>query len=85
MKYYFKPGAIRDLKKLPKPIQKRILNKLDFYFRSNNPLRFAKSLKDKTFGDFRFRIGEYRIIFDLNQKPAIAVILTVGHRKDIYR
>jgi len=85
MEYYFKPSALRDLKKLPKSVQKRIFNKLDFYMNSNNPLKFAEALKDRALGDFRFRVGDYRVIFDFDSKKNIIIILTIGHRKDIYR
>lgn len=83
MKYFFKPSALRQLKRLPRGIQIRILEKLDFYINSENPLDFAEKLADKSLGDFRFRIGEWRVIFDA-EKDKI-VILKVGHRKDIYR
>lgn len=85
MDYYFKSSAIRDLKKLPKPVIRVILNKLDFYTKTKNPLRFAKPIKDKSLGSFRFRIGDYRIIFDVDSKGNRIIILAVGHRKDIYR
>lgn len=85
MKYYFKPTAFRDLRKLPKIIQKRIIQKLDFYCREDNPLVFAEVIKDKTLGEFRFRIGDYRVIVDCDHKNGMIVILTIGHRKDIYK
>lgn len=84
MDYYFKPSALRDLKRLPIIIQKRIFSKLDFYIKlSNNPLKFAEALKDKTLGNFRFRIGDYRVFFDMESNKII--ILKIGHRKEIYK
>lgn len=83
MDYFFKQSAVRDLKKLPLAIRKRIFSKLDFYFKSSEPLKFTEVLKDKTLGDFRMRIGDYRVIFDVENNKAI--ILKVGHRKDIYK
>lgn len=83
MQYYFKPGALKGLKKLPRTVQRRIIAKLDFYIASSDPLRFAESLKDKSLGGYRFRIGDYRIIFDVDSNGVI--ILLVGHRRDIYK
>lgn len=83
MQYFFKPTALRNLRKLSKSIQKRIISKLDFYVSSTDSLRFAESLQDKSLGDYRFRVGDYRIIFDVNGNNLI--ILVVGHRKDIYK
>lgn len=82
-RYEFKPRTIRDLKKLPKEIQKRIIEKLDFYISADNPLNFADHLINAAIGQYRFRIGDYRVIFDLQETQII--ILTVGHRREIYR
>ena len=82
-KYEFKPQAVRDLKKLPKMVQKRIIKKLDFYISSPNPLAFADHLINFEIGSFRFRIGDYRVIFDVEDETII--ILTLGHRKEIYK
>ena len=81
--YIFKPQALKDLKKLPKNIQKRIIKKLDFYCSTFNPLSFADSLIDFEIGQYRFRIGDYRVIFDLEEKTII--VLTLGHRREIYK
>lgn len=85
MDYSFRESAVRDLKKLPKSVQKRIFDKLYFYIIKNNPFQFAKPLKDKMFGDFRFRVGDYRVIFDFDSKHNKITVLAVGHRKTIYR
>jgi len=83
MEYYFKPSALRDLKKLPKEKQKFIIKKLDFYTSQLNPLKFARKMVDRSFGEWRFRIGDYRVIFDVVDNKII--ILRLGHRKDIYK
>ena len=83
MEIVFTHSAFRQLKKLDRKIQKRIIDKLKFFASQKNPLQFAESLKDYRFGNFRFRIGDYRVIFDIEKEKII--ILKVGHRKDIYR
>ena len=81
--FEFKKKAAKEVDKLPPQIRKRILKKLKFYSSQENPLKFAEKLKDYRFGEYRFRVGDYRILFDLeNQK---ITILKVGHRKDIYK
>ncbi len=64
-------------------IRERILKKLQFYSLQENPLTFAEKLKDQRFGEYRFRIGDYRILFDV--KKNVLFILKVGHRKEIYK
>lgn len=83
MNYSFKSASLRQLEKLPKTVQKRIIKKLDFYCASPSPLKFAEHLVDKRLGSYRFRIGEYRLVFDVENKEII--ILLVGHRREIYR
>jgi len=47
------------------------------------PLKYASKLTDPRLGTYRFRIGDYRVIFDLEGEEI--VVLRVGHRRDIYR
>lgn len=79
----FKERAAREIDKLPPELRKRILKKLKFYSFQKNPLRFAEKLKDHRFGEYRFRIGDYRAIFDVDNHTI--VILKFGNRRDIYR
>ena len=46
-------------------------------------MKYAQKLSDPRLGTYRFRVGEYRVIFDLEGSEI--VILRVGHRKEIYR
>jgi mRNA interferase RelE/StbE len=75
-----------DFLQLQKQIQKRIAKKLRFYISSKNPLQYAKKLKDSRLGTYRFRIGDYRVIFDLDKKGNIHIlmILRIKHRKEVY-
>lgn len=86
MKYVvvFKPTAVKDLKKLPKTIQRRIKEKLEFYLKQTEPLDYAVQLSgNQKTGDYRFRVGDYRIVFDMEIN--IMVILYIEHRRDVYR
>ncbi len=83
MKIIFSHSAFKQFSKLEKAIQRRIIDKFDFYLSQKDILRFAEKLTDCQFGDWRFRIGEYRIFFDIyNDKINI---LKIGHRKDVYK
>jgi mRNA interferase RelE/StbE len=83
MEFIFKKWAAKELRKLDFPIRVRILKKLKFYTSQESPLRFAESIADPRFGNWRFRIGDYRVLFDVENNRI--VILKVGHRKDIYK
>jgi mRNA interferase RelE/StbE len=78
--------ALKDLRNLTPNMRKRIVQKLHWYRHQDDPLSFAKHLTDSTHGEYRFRIGNYRILCDVkNGKIRILVILSVKHRKDAYR
>lgn len=82
MDIFYTDKAAAQLKNLPRLIQKRIVQKMRFYANQKNPLKFAKSLVDNREGEFRFRIGKYRLIFDV-QDNAIYV-LKIAKRDKIY-
>ncbi len=46
-------------------------------------LRYTERLIDSSLGSYRFRIGDYRVIFDIDKDKI--VVLRVGHRREIYR
>ena len=73
--------ADKDIQKLPPEIKKRIGKALLRY--KQDPYRYAETLRDSKLGTYRFRIGDYRVIFDLEGSEI--VVLRVGHRRDIYR
>jgi mRNA interferase RelE/StbE len=73
--------AIRDIDALEPTIKQRVGKTLLRY--GKNPLAYAEPLKDSDLGSYRFRIGDYRVIFDLEGEEI--VVLRVGHRRDIYR
>ena len=83
---FYAQSARDDLKKLDRNIAKRILRKLDFFINQKNPIEFAKRLRNSSIGDYRFRVGDYRIIFDVDSKGMIKIlmILRIKHRKDVY-
>lgn len=83
-KIVFKPSAVKDLRKLPINIQRRIGKKLKYFISQKEPLVYAIPLvgNDRV-GQYRFRVGDYRIVFDL--KKEIITILLVEHRREVYR
>ncbi|NUN98684.1 MAG: type II toxin-antitoxin system RelE/ParE family toxin [Candidatus Omnitrophica bacterium] len=49
----------------------------------HTPLKHARKLSNSSIGTYRYRIGNYRVIFDLADRDV--VVLRVGHRREIYR
>ncbi len=79
--------AFDEIKKLGKKTAKRVLDKIKFFSQQSDPLSFAKKLENPRFGTYRFRIGDYRAIFDIDRNGNITIllILSVKHRKDVYK
>jgi mRNA interferase RelE/StbE len=69
------------VQKLSEPDKLRIKNGLEKLL--ENPRLFAVKLIDKMLGQYRYRVGDYRVIFDIEGDHII--ILRIGHRREIYR
>jgi len=78
---YIPAELSRDIKKLPPDIKRRIGQALLRYKQA--PHDYSETLADTKLGTYRFRIGDHRVIFDIDGSEII--VLRVGHRRDIYR
>jgi len=83
MKYkiVFTRRAVKDISKLEPDVKERIGDALARY--REDPLSYAGRMVDPSLGSYRFRVGDYRVIFDLEGDEV--VVLRVGHRREIYR
>lgn len=81
-KIEFTPKGAKDLERLPGDLQKRIIKKLEFFSSQEDPLVFSKTLTNQPSVTHRFRVGNYRIAFYLDQN--IIYIERVRHRKEVY-
>jgi mRNA interferase RelE/StbE len=73
--------AVKDLAKLNPTTKERIGESLEKY--ADAPFNYAKKMVDPALGSYRFRVGDYRVIFDIEGEELI--ILRIGHRREIYR
>lgn len=81
--YQFTKTSLKRFQKLSRDIQIRIIGKLDYFCAQEDPIGFAEPLTKSNLGEYRFRIGDYRVLFDVEGE--ILVIHDVSNRKDIYR
>jgi len=72
--------AQKDLDKLESSTARRVLLRLREI--KALPVAGAKALRDSRLGSYRLRVGDYRIIFDLEGSDI--VVLRIGHCRDIY-
>lgn len=78
--------AQEDLRALDPGVARRIIEKVQTYAQTSDPMRFAKPLVGTFRGKFRFRIGDYRAIFrrDNNGTLHVLIVLQVAHRREVY-
>ncbi|MAB67687.1 MAG: type II toxin-antitoxin system mRNA interferase toxin, RelE/StbE family [Bacteroidetes bacterium] len=84
-KVEFDDRARKELRKLDKQTQDRILK----WLRSNlateeDPRRTGKSLKGRMKGLWRYRVGDYRIVSQIEDEQILILVIRIGHRRDIY-
>ena len=76
----YDPDTITHLEKLPIITRKRIFNKISST--KENPFRYFERLGQRN--DYKLRVGNYRIIADIDNKEKTIKITLIGHRKNIY-
>lgn len=84
-KVNFTERALKDLKKLDKPTAALILG----WVRKNleeceNPRQHGKGLTANRSGQWRYRVGDYRLLAEIKDNVVTILILCVGHRRDVY-
>ncbi|MCH7623835.1 MAG: type II toxin-antitoxin system RelE/ParE family toxin [Nitrospinae bacterium] len=82
-KIEWKKSAEGDLLKLDRQVIKRIIESIDFL--SGDPFpKKNKKLRGST-SSYRMRIGDYRIIYQVDTDKKVVTIFYIRHRKDAYR
>jgi mRNA interferase RelE/StbE len=76
----FDEEAIKFLEKLPNPIKKRIYSKI--ISTKENPHHFFERLTERA--DYRLRVGDYRVIADIDDSGRLIKVTLIGHRKNVY-
>ena len=81
----YDPRAVQDLKRLDQTIQRQILNYMDDRVaKADNPRTFGKPLRHSKFGLWRYRVRDYRIICELQERRLVVLVVAIGHRRSIY-
>lgn len=81
----FAKAALRDLKKLDRHTAAMITG----WIRKNlegctNPRQHGKGLTANRSGQWRYRVGYYRLLADIQDDKIVILILNVGHRSEVY-
>lgn len=76
--------ARKALSKLDRQIAQRIRDGLDRLAALEDPTAPCKPLSGPLAGLWRYRLGDYRVILDVDRNKVVIVALDLGHRSDIY-
>ncbi|HEX4786183.1 MAG TPA: type II toxin-antitoxin system RelE/ParE family toxin [Candidatus Sulfotelmatobacter sp.] len=74
---------IRKLSRSPQKIIQRFLR--ERLMPAENPRQWGKPLHGEKRSLWRYRVGDYRLICDIQDERLVVLLLEVGHRKDVYR
>jgi mRNA interferase RelE/StbE len=76
--------ALKDIENLPVQVARQISVKLTIL--ANNPFvnQQVKALRGER-GGYRLRVGDYRVVYYIENEVLIITVVRIGHRKDIYQ
>jgi mRNA interferase RelE/StbE len=85
-KIEFDPAALKELSKLDKPVEQRILKFLrERLARLDDPRQIGASLQGTLSGLWKYRVGDYCLICSLENDRLVVLVLRIGHRGEIYK
>ncbi len=79
----FEPQAITDLERIAASTRERILRKINWLALNFDQI-FPEALKGDLSDFYKLRIGDYRVLYDLDSLNQTIVVVRAGHRREIY-
>lgn len=79
----FTRRAAKDLTALPRPAQLRVARRIDRLADSPRPRGCRKLAGPEAF--YRIRVGDVRIIYSIEDRRLVVLVIRIGHRREVYR
>ena len=79
----FAPSAARALGRLDRPEQRRLARRIDAL--AGEPRERGAEKLHGTDNRYRVRVGDFRIVYEIEDALLVVVVVRVGHRRDVYR
>jgi len=76
------PAAVRQLRKLDRPAQRRLQAAIELLAVEPRPSAAKKLVGGN--GEWRVRTGDYRIVYEIYDNVLLVLVVAVGHRREIY-
>lgn len=82
----YEKKALKQLSKLDKGQQRMIMAWINKNLvQTDNPRQQGKALKGELKEYWRYRVGNYRLLADINDNEIKIIIIHIGHRREVYR
>jgi mRNA interferase RelE/StbE len=81
----FDKKAQKELTKLDREVQRRIIFELDNISILDNPRLLGKALTGSLAGLWRYRIGNYRVVCQIHDGKLQVLVIKIAHRKEVYK
>ena len=81
----FEKSARDTLAKLDKPVRQQIEKYLDNLLTLDDPRMRGKGLTGDKAGQWRYRVGDYRIICEIRDNVLVILVLSIGHSSKVYK
>lgn len=78
----FKPAAAKELAKLPKDVQRRLAPRIDGLAANPRPAGAEKLAGEEA---WRIRVGDYRVVYTIEDRVLLVLVIHVGNRREVYR
>ncbi|MBI2982274.1 MAG: type II toxin-antitoxin system RelE/ParE family toxin [Deltaproteobacteria bacterium] len=82
-KVQYAAGVVKDLKNLPKQVKEKALHVVEAVLARIPTM--GKPLSGPYKGLWKYRMGDFRIIYSIEQAQLVVFVLRVRHRKDVYQ
>ena len=79
----FKPAAVRQLRKLPEDGRRRVAARIDAL--AAEPRQADAEALQGASDLYRIRVGDYRVVYQLQRTALVILVVRIGHRRDVYR
>lgn len=76
-------AAERQLAALPRPVQERLQRKIDALEENPRPSGVKKLVDEE--GVYRIRVGDYRILYQIQDAQLLVLVIKIGDRQGVYR
>ena len=80
----YTPRAAKALRRLDRPVARRVFSAVERLRDLDDPTASCKSLSGPLAGLWRLRVGDYRVILDVQREQLVIVALDLGHRSTVY-